>query len=121
STPEVYGNNTSWVSENREFSPSTPYAVSRASSDMLLKAYFKTYKFPMIITRTSNIYGPGQQDFRLIPKAFRMFSLGERFPIHGTGNSHRSFIHVKDACEALYKLTSRGTLGETYHISTQKT
>ena len=120
-TPEVYGNNSNWINERRDYTPTTPYAVSRASADMLLHAYWKAYKFPMIITRTSNIYGPGQQDFRLIPKAFSLLNEGAKFPIHGTGKSQRSFIHVKDACEALYLISTKGKLGDTYHISTQKT
>ncbi len=121
STPEVYGSNTHWIKERRDYLPTTPYAVSRASFDMLLNAYWHAKKFPMMITRTANIYGRGQQDYRLIPKAFRLFKNGEKFPIHGNGKSSRSFIHVTDACRALYKLSTHGSLGETYHISTQKT
>ena len=121
STPEVYGSSTNWVGEKTCFRPSTPYAVSRAAADMMLKAYWKAYKFPMMITRTANIYGPGQQAFRLIPKAFRLIRAGDKFPVHGKGNSQRSFIHVRDACEALLLLSKEGEFGETYHISTQKT
>jgi dTDP-glucose 4,6-dehydratase len=120
-TPEVYGSNTSWIKERRDYLPTTPYAVSRASADMLLYTYWKAYRFPMIITRTANIYGPGQQPFRLIPKAFSLLGEGEKFPIHGTGKSQRSFIHVLDACKALWILSREGQVGETYHISTQKT
>ena len=121
STPEVYGSSTNWVGEKTAFRPSTPYAVSRACADMMLKAYWMAYKFPMMITRTANIYGPGQQSFRLIPKAFRTLRAGEKFSIHGKGSSLRSFIAVQDACAALYLLSKRGDFGETYHISTEKT
>ena len=119
-TPEVHGNNTHWINERRDYIPTNPSSVSRACSDMLLWSYWKAYKLPMIITRTTNIYGPGQQDFRLIPKAFNLISEGSKFPIYGTGKSQRSFIHVKDACKALYLLSTKGKPGETYHISTQK-
>ena len=120
STPEVFGSSSFWLKEKNTVKPSTPYAVSRCAAEQLLTAYWKAYKFPAIITRTANIYGKGQQDFRLIPKAFRTLSTGEKFQIHGKGNSTRSFIHVKDACEALYILSKKAAWGEAYHISTQK-
>lgn len=120
STPESYGSSTHWIKERRDYLPATPYAVSRASADMMLQAYWKAYGLPMIITRTANIYGKGQQDFRLIPKAFSLLASGMPFPVHGTGRSQRSFIHVRDACRALYVLSKDGKAGEHYHISTQK-
>lgn len=121
STPEVYGSTPGWVDESyTNWQPSTPYAVSRAAGDMMLKAYHKAYGFPMIITRTANIYGPGQQDFRIIPKAIAYKKRGEALPLHGQGESVRSFIHIKDACEATYKICKDGEVGETYHISTHK-
>ena len=85
----------------------------------MLKAYHQAYGFPVVITRTTNIYGEGQQDYRIIPKAQRFKRDGETLPLHGGGSSRRSFIHVKDACEALYLLCKEGTAGETYHISTE--
>lgn len=121
STPEVFGSSSFWVKEKNAHKPTTPYAVSRSAAEMLLIAYWKAHKFPAIISRTANIYGEGQQEFRLIPKAFRMLLNGEKFPIHGKGNSSRSFIHVSDACEALYILSKKAGWGEAYHISTQKT
>ncbi len=115
STPEVYGPTYEWVTEDYPFKPTTPYAVSRASADMLLNAYYQAYGFPVVITRTANIYGVGQQSYRLIPRAF-----AGPIQIHGTGYSRRSFIHIEDACEATYLLCKRGVPGETYHISTNK-
>lgn len=119
STPEVYGSTPHWVEEDYPYNPTTPYAVSRAAGDMMLKAYFKAYGFPMLITRTSNIYGPGQQDYRVIPKALQYKREGKKLQLHGGGWSKRSFIHIKDACEATYLLCKEGLIGETYHISTQ--
>jgi dTDP-glucose 4,6-dehydratase len=120
STPEVYGSTRTWVDESCRFNPTTPYAVSRAAGDMMLKAYHNAYGFPAIITRTANIYGPGQQSHRLIPKAFEYLREARPLPLHGAGESVRSFIHIKDACEATYLICKQGKVGETYHISTEK-
>lgn len=120
STPEVYGSTPYWIEEDAPFNPTTPYAVSRAAGDMMLKAYFKAYGFPMLITRTANIYGPGQQEYRIIPKALSHKKAGKPLPLHGGGWSKRSFIHIKDACEATYLLCKEGLIGETYHISTKE-
>jgi dTDP-glucose 4,6-dehydratase len=120
STPEVYGSVPFWVYETQGYNPTTPYAVSRAAGDMMLKAYGKAYGLPYIITRTANIYGEGQQDYRIIPKALAYKKSGESLPLHGGGESRRSFIHVKDACEATYLLCKEGKLGQTYHIGTKR-
>ena len=69
STPEVYGSTNKKIIENEFYSPNTPYATSKASVDMLLKNYHDNYKLPVVKTRVSNIYGPGQQIYKLIPKA----------------------------------------------------
>jgi len=119
STPEVYGNTRGWVSEKCHFNPSTPYAVSRAAADMMLMAYQRAYGFPAIITRTANIYGEGQKEPRIIPLAIRHKQEKMALPLHGGGTTVRSFIHVKDACEATYLICKEGTPGETYHISTR--
>ena len=120
STPEVYGSLHLWREESWLFNPSTPYAASRAAGDLMLKAYHKSRGFPMLITRTANIYGSGQQPYKLIPKAIACKASGDKFPLHGFGTSLRSYIHVKDACEATYLLAKNGDVGETYHISTDE-
>ncbi len=84
---------------------------------MMLMAYHRAYGFPAIITRTANIYGPGQQPFRIIPFALDKLRKGERVPLHGNGTSQRSFIHVRDACAATYLIAKKGEVGQTYHIS----
>jgi dTDP-glucose 4,6-dehydratase len=119
STPEVYGSVPYWVYETQGYNPTTPYAVSRAAGDMMLKAYGKAYGLPYIITRTANIYGEGQQDYRIIPKACEAKRTGASLPLHGMGGSRRSFIHVRDACEATYLLCKEGKIGNDYHISTK--
>ena len=120
STPEVYGNNVGWVSETMNFSPSTPYAVSRAAFDLHLNAYVKAYEFPCIWTRAANVYGPGQQLYRVIPRAFLSALTGETMIIQGGGVSERSFIHIEDVCAASLEILEKGTVGDTYHISTNE-
>ena len=120
STPEVYGSTKRFFKESYSFNPSTPYALSRASFDLHLKLLNKNYNFPMIITRTANIYGPYQQLYRIIPKSIISFLKKKKINLHGGGNSIRSFIFMNDVSEALYKILLRGKIGDTYHISTNR-
>jgi len=120
STPEVYGSSRSKIRESFKFNPSTPYAISRATTDIHLKKYFENFKLPVIFTRTSNIYGPHQQLYRVIPKALLSSRLNKKMNLHGGGSSKRSFIYVDDASAATYKISIRGKVGKTYHISTSK-
>ena len=116
-TPEVYGN---WKKESFVFNPSTPYALSRAASDMHLKNLFDSYNFPVVFTRAANVYGEGQQLYRIVIKAMLCFRLGKKIKLHGGGFSKRSFIHIDDVSDALYKIIKKGKVGETYHISSKK-
>lgn len=116
-TPEVYGSNNQKIKENTKFNPSTPYAISRAAMDLHLLSLYKNFHLPIILTRTSNIYGPGQQLYRIIPKAFMCSKKKIKLNLHGGGNSVRSFIFMDDVSEATYLLSQKGKIGETYHIS----
>ena len=120
-TPEVYGNTEGWVRESSRFSPSTPYAVSRASCDLHLRSFFETYGFPVVFTRAANVYGPGQQLYRIIPRTILCARLGKKLSLHGGGTSERSFIHINDVADATYRIAKDGILGDTYHISTRET
>ena len=120
STPEVYGNTSKWISENNNFSPSTPYAVSRAACDLHLLSFFKTYKFPVIFTRAANVYGPGQQLYRIIPRTILSALTERKMKLHGGGNSTRSFIHINDVVNATLTLALKGQPGNTWHISTNE-
>jgi len=120
-TPEVYGNTQGWVRENFDFAPSTPYAVSRASCDLHLMSFFKAYGFPVVFTRSANVYGPGQQLYRIIPRAMLYARLGKRLMLDGGGLSERSFVHASDMADATYKVVQNGALSETFHISTTRT
>lgn len=119
-TPEVYGSTEGFIHENTPFNPSTPYAVSRAASDMSLKTFFDAYGFPVVFTRAANVYGPGQQLYRIIPRTFLFLRTGRTLELHGGGHSRRSFIHIRDVSSATWKIMTEGELGQTYHISTNE-
>ena len=121
STPEVYGSVHGSMMENTCYNPATPYAVSKAACDMSLMAYYKKYGFPVIITRAANVYGPGQQLYRLIPKTILAVKEHKKLPLHGGGMVHRSFIHIHDVIRATYLLAGIGEPGHIFHISTQTT
>jgi dTDP-glucose 4,6-dehydratase len=118
STPEVYGSCSGFVKEDFLFNPSTPYAVSRAAADMSLKTFSATYNFPVVTTRAANVYGPGQQLYRIIPRTILFILLGRKIQLHGGGTSTRSFIHMRDVSDATWRIMEGGKNGETYHIST---
>lgn len=118
STPEVYGNCTGVVIESMPFNPSTPYAASKAACDLHLRTFFNHYKFPVVFTRAANVYGPGQQLYRIIPRTIFYIKLGKKLQLHGGGNSVRSFIHIQDVSSATLKIAQNGVTGEAYHIST---
>ncbi len=116
-TPEVYGNIKKPIKENFNFFPTTPYAISRAAMDMHLLNFYKYYKLPVLFTRTSNIYGPFQPLYRIIPKALICAKTKIKFNLHGGGNSIRSFIFSEDVSRATYLISQKGKIGESYHIS----
>lgn len=120
STPEVYGSCAGFISEDAAFNPSTPYAVSRAAADMSLRTFNEAYDFPFVITRAANVYGPGQQPYRIIPRAILSVLSGQKIQLHGGGLSTRSFIHINDVCEATWLAMELGRDGESYHISTDE-
>lgn len=120
STPEVYGSCSGFVGEDFVFNPSTPYAVSRAAADMSLRTFHTAFKFPVVTTRAANVFGPGQQLYRIIPRTILFILLGRKLQLHGGGVSTRSFIHMKDVCDATWRIMKNGKNGETYHISTNE-
>lgn len=120
STPEVYGSCSGFVGEDFPFNPSTPYAVSRAAADMSLRTFHAAYNFPVVTTRAANVYGPGQQLYRIIPRTILFIMLGKKLQLHGGGVSTRSFIHMHDVSDATWKIMKNGRDGDTYHISTNE-
>ena len=119
-TPEVYGSTKGKIKENFNFNPSTPYAISRTATDIHLKKYFENFKLPVIFTRTANVYGPHQQLYRIVPKALLSARLKKKINLHGGGTSKRSFIFIDDVSTATYLISTKGKIGDTYHISTDK-
>jgi dTDP-glucose 4,6-dehydratase len=117
-TPEVYGSTEGFIREDAPFNPSTPYAVSRAAGDMSLRTYVDAYRFPVVFTRAANVYGPGQQLYRIIPRTILFILTGRKLQLHGGGASRRSFIHMKDVSDATWRIAREAAPGSTYHIST---
>jgi dTDP-glucose 4,6-dehydratase len=118
STPEVYGSMQGLTPEHTRYDPSTPYAVSRAAADMSLMTFFRNYGFPVVFTRAANVYGPGQQLYRIIPRAILFFLTGRRLQLQGGGRSVRSFVHVHDVALGTLAAARRGAPGEIFHLST---
>ncbi len=119
-TPEVYGSTSGFIDETAPFNPSTPYAVSRAAADMSLRAYHANYGFPVVFTRAANVFGPGQQLYRVIPRTVLSIKLGRKLQLHGGGVSKRSFIHIRDVADATLRIARQGAPGEAFHISTDR-
>jgi len=117
-TPEVYGStDAGWIKESFRFNPSTPYAVSRAACDLHLLSFFKAYGFPVVFTRASNVYGPCQQLYRIIPRAILSARTNSRMALHGGGHSVRNFIHIHDVAKATLQLAHEAAPGSSWHIS----
>lgn len=119
STPEVYGTCSGLVPENTPMNPSTPYAASRAACELHLSTFWKRYQFPYSLTRAANVYGPGQQLYRIIPRTIFFSKTGRRLPLHGGGHSVRSFIHGRDVARATLALARQKGVGQCYHLSTK--
>lgn len=120
STPEVYGSTEGTISETTPFHPSTPYAVSRAATDMSLASFQKAYGFPVVTTRAANVFGPGQQLYRIIPRAALRFLTGGMLQLHGGGDSVRSFIHIRDVVDGTLRSMRQGQPGDIFHLSTRR-
>jgi len=121
STPEVYGHTSYLMKESNIFAPTTPYAISRSAQDLNLLAHYKTYNFPVVFTRAANIYGPYQQSFRIIPKIIISILTNKKIPIHGKGDTLRSFVYMPDVSRALCKiLLDKKNICETFHISPKR-
>ena len=119
STDEVYGdilNKKIRANEKFQYQPSSPYSASKASSDHLVKAYYRTYNLPVIISNCSNNYGPNQNPEKLIPKIIFNILNNLPVPIYGKGVNSREWLHVEDHCRALEIISKRGEIGENYNI-----
>lgn len=119
STDEVYGdleNDNEFFTEETPYAPSSPYSASKASSDHLVRAWHRTYGFPIVITNCSNNYGPYQFPEKLIPLVILNAIEGKPLPIYGNGTQVRDWLYVDDHAKALYLSARKGKLGHTYNI-----
>lgn len=118
STDEVYGSlgKEGYFTETTPYDPSSPYSASKASSDHLVKAYFRTFGLPVVVTNCSNNYGPYQFPEKLIPLMILNIIEQKDLPVYGDGKNVRDWLYVIDHCEALLTVFLQGTLGETYNI-----
>jgi dTDP-glucose 4,6-dehydratase len=121
STDEVYGESMLEDGENKKdeqsiLCPTNPYAATKAGAELLAKAYYFSYKMPIIITRSNNVYGPNQYHEKVIPRFIKLLQEGEKVTIQGDGSNVRSFLHVNDVSSAIYLVLENGQVGEIYNI-----
>jgi dTDP-glucose 4,6-dehydratase len=118
STDEVFGSLEEDIADEEfNFNPSSPYAASKASAELLIKSYVKTYDCDCVITRCTNNYGPRQFPEKLIPKVIILAKQNKQIPVYGSGKNIRDWIYVDDHCDAILKILKRGRKGESYNIS----
>lgn len=118
STDEVYGTlgKTGYFYETTPLAPNSPYSASKASADLLVRAYHETYGLPVLNTRCSNNYGPYQYPEKLIPFFISKLLKNEKVPVYGDGLNVRDWLYVYDHCEAIDVVLHKGKLGEVYNI-----
>ena len=119
STDEVYGTlteNEPAITEAHQIQPNSPYAASKAASDLMVRSYVETFNFPAIITRCSNNYGPYQFPEKLIPLMIHNAKNNQPLPVYGDGSNVRDWVHVKDHCKGILAVLDNGALGEVYNI-----
>jgi dTDP-glucose 4,6-dehydratase len=118
STDEVFGSLTNdTATELSKFNPSSPYAATKASAELIINSYFITYNSDVIITRCTNNYGPRQFAEKLIPKTIILANKNQKIPIYGNGSNIRDWIYVDDHCDAIEMALFRGKSGDSYNIS----
>lgn len=118
STDEVFGElgDVGKFEESTSYHPRSPYSASKAASDHLVRAWFHTYGFPVLITNCSNNYGPYQYPEKLIPLMMHNALKGDELPVYGEGLQIRDWLHVKDHADALFTVLKHGTPGESYNV-----
>ena len=118
STDEVYGTlgKTGYFTEETPLSPNSPYSASKTGADLLVRAYYETYKMPVLTTRCSNNYGPYQYPEKLIPLFISNLLNGKQVPVYGDGMNVRDWLYVYDHCAAIDTVLHKGRVGEVYNI-----
>lgn len=117
SSPEVYGACEGVVTEASPLNPSTPYAASKAAADLLLFSYVKNFSFPLIMIRSTNVYGAHQQLFKIISRATIYMKMGKTIELHGGGKAIKSYIHIRDVSLGELAAMEQGQPGLIYHLS----
>lgn len=120
STPEIYGSINNLKEEDATYNPSSPYAASKAAGDMFIQTITKQFNFPAVFTRSTNVYGPGQQLYRIIPISIIKIKKGEKIKLQGGGKAVKSYMHIRDNCNGTLKVMESGEIGEVYHLSPDK-
>jgi dTDP-glucose 4,6-dehydratase len=120
STPEVYGTNKELVFESFNLNPSSPYASSKAALDLYLLTLHKTFEFPVKFIRSSNVYGPCQQLYRIIPKSFILFNQNKKINLDGGGKAKKIYTFIDDISEGEMLVMKKGKIGEIYHLSSNE-
>jgi dTDP-glucose 4,6-dehydratase len=118
STDEVYGSlgAEGLFREDTPYRPNSPYSASKAASDHLVRAYYKTFGLPVTISNCSNNYGPYQFPEKLIPLIVLNALEGKPLPVYGDGKNVRDWLYVEDHCEAIWTIMNAGRIGETYNV-----
>jgi dTDP-glucose 4,6-dehydratase len=118
STDEVYGDLQpgTFAEEESPLQPSSPYSASKASSDLLVRSYVRTFGFPAVITRASNNYGPYQFPEKFLPLMITNALSDKALPIYGDGKQERDWLHVEDHCRGIMAVLERGRIGEVYNV-----
>ena len=120
STDEVYGSvSEGFAPEDSRLDPSSPYSSSKASSDLLVRSYYVTYGYDVLITRCTNNYGPYQFPEKVIPLFVTNVLEGQRVPLYGDGRNERDWIYVEDHCSAVHLLVDSGSPGEIYNVGAE--
>jgi dTDP-glucose 4,6-dehydratase len=121
STDEVYGDLPLDVFADECFplQPSSPYSASKAASDLLVRSYVRTYKFPAVITRSSNNYGPYQFPEKFVPLMITNALSDKTLPVYGDGKQQRDWLHVEDNCRGILAVLERGKIGQVYNLGGQ--
>lgn len=117
STPEVYGTCEGVVREDAPLNPSTPYAASKAASDLMLLTLVKNFDFPVSTIRATNVYGAHQQLFKIIPRTVIYLQSGRTIELHGGGHAVKSYVHIRDVSVGELAVMERGRTGDIYHFS----
>jgi dTDP-glucose 4,6-dehydratase len=118
SSDEVYGSiKDGFFYEESPFRPNSPYSASKAAADLLVQAYYKTYGFPILITRSSNNFGPNQFPEKMMPLFITNLLQGKKVPVYGKGLNVRDWLFVEENCRAIDLVFQKGKIGEAYNIA----